>query len=488
MAPTKADLHAALKEDPVAYPATQGYDVLVSYSEDRINSLLANAWTSHSSSKQLDLGDEGNGVVKIGVPTLQFKTSADNEGTGTLSLPIWGHVKKRIFTLTGNYPIPIGRYSFSTTVAVVAMSGDDKAVTSSDKVIHFDDSKTHSYSLILRIPSGQAEWKFTDNKPTEQSFNSKVIHTWTTGFYNWIANAENIKSLDIQVGTVSNKKYPHDDLLQPIAFKFGTQTGALNIFINTKGGFKEGIAEPKCQPGGKDILPYPDDCDASIIISQRLFRDKFLIPQIRKHCDKLLKDGGVGRVSAKDTIGCIELALVFDENLTVGSGGNWVPSLAPVFSKSHGFTVDFDNNPVTLLIEDNSDLESNYQWKWDYTKKVYWTNTISTMDGDVRTGGGGEGSASIPKNTQALGTSDGEKLSITLKFDSSLQPTVRMPEDAPNALQNVVIKLNKFECRLDELDFFTSTNVLAPKDGAPGSIKMSDLMLPHDLVLMEKKA
>ncbi|KAK5994263.1 hypothetical protein PT974_04735 [Cladobotryum mycophilum] len=487
MASTKAELHAALKEDPVAYPATQGYDVLVSYSEKRINGLLNNAWTSHAGSKNLDFGVDGLGEVILGAPNLQFKTSAENAGTGTLTLPIRGYVNKRIFSNVMKYPIPRGKYSFSTSVEVVAMSGDKKEVSSSDKVVHFDDSKTHTYSLILHVPSGQANWKFTDAHPNEKGFDRKVIDKWTTKFYEWIANAEVIKSLDIQVGAVTNDKYTHSDLLQPTAFKFGTQDGALNIFINTKGGFQEGVAEPKFQPGGKDILPFPEDYDASIIISRKLFQDKFLIPQIRKQCDKLMKDDNVGKVYARGMDSGIKLALVFNRNLTVGSGSHRTPSATLVTSDSHGFTIDFNDKPVHLIIEDDSNLKPVYRWEWNYSKSVHWSNTIWTMDGDVRTGGSGDGTATIPKNEQTLGSSDGEKLSITLKFEDKHQPIVGMPRDAPDSLKDVVIKLNTFDFTMDGLDFFASTNVLAPRDGSPGSIKMTDIMLPHDLILMEKK-
>lgn len=198
---------------------------------------------------------------------------------------------------------------------------------------------------------------------------------------NALNNNEEISSFTFTLGTVTNTKDQTSDFLQPQEFRFNATEGVLSIFIKVKGGSGKGTAEtPQFQlTHEKGIAAIPEGYEASIILSQTLIRDDYLLKQIGEACkDQLQSSGGVTVDQAYPNP---TLLLRFkSEKVWEGdstSHGGW-----PVNGKGE-ITVDWDKYPLMLSIfDDGTPLTSHYKWVWDNALVELSYTTSNPIHGD----------------------------------------------------------------------------------------------------------
>lgn len=255
-----------------------------------------------------------------------------------------------------------------------------------NNVFHFDDGKSDAYHIVLHLQNQALDWTTTDPPVSKKAQKGKdIAKKAVEQVEQYIRSPGNIRWLEIQLGEVNNTPITNTDLanlFRPKSFKLATRKGALDIFIQTLGGYQQGSSTATFDIHGTPFeqMTY----NGAIILSNRLFQDRFLVPQIQKNCPSLAKDkDGKARVTAKKVDSGLKFELVFDKKQTLSNGGSdwngwWTTD------RLEKVDLDFSTQPVTLKILNVTDGMPQASWEWNISFKVHWEYIIRTPDGSVK--------------------------------------------------------------------------------------------------------
>ena len=405
--------------------ATDRWDVMVSYSERKLNDLLAVRWKR--SMKPMPLHFEVNTPIdntsylnqtfdiELGAPSLQFATA---RGKATLSFPLEGGWKSKIIS-EGEEDIPKKpmsiipkSYAVDISVPVIHMfanetiktaegsapedmiplgtqKGPPRTIVGDGQEIHFEDDKLGSSYITFEFDNEKidADIRNTTGKSLNQdSVLLKTKYNVVNGLVTYMLDKEHVQWIKYSIAVVTNKVNPGDkwsDLLRPSKCMFSTQPGVLNVFIKTKGSSSTtGITPPSFRHSTtRDVLPFPTGHEASIIISRHLFINDFLLPNLKAKCKELKSDSPVDASKPASGSGLtLNLRMEHSKsfNHQIKSGGWLVSDILTV----RDFTTDFDTNPLTVIIDKGSDgITPEAKWQWTFSTTIRWDRLFCAMDG-----------------------------------------------------------------------------------------------------------
>ncbi|KAH8429873.1 uncharacterized protein LDX57_007546 [Aspergillus melleus] len=490
---SRAEFHQSL----VKYnrTTTDGWDVIVSYSEDKLNALLKKYWTQRFDAAEVSfqhkIGTDNAYFLytynlTLEAPTLSFKSITTTHGDIAVSALSW-KMSGTVHTVA----YMNGQEGFSTdedvgkdqdiyldvVTPVSAMDGestDTSTAKSSDTTFQFSDNTESSYKVILHFQNAQdTDWSVqtaSSSDPLNESL-TELVHA--------LMNKEEFKGFTFTLGTVKNTKDQTSDFLQPQQFRFNATEGVLSIFIQVKGGSGKGTAEaPQFQlTHDSGIAAIPEGYEASIILSQTLIRDDYLVKRIAESCkDTLQSSGGVtgSQASANPTVHLKFKSDKVWEGESMNHGG-W-----PMVGEGD-LTVDWDKYPLILtLFDDGTPLTSHYKWVWDNASVTLSYTTMDPIHG--ATGGPytSQITGSIKANSTPVATISGDTLKFNIQFTSANQPDASFSDVGPADLTGSVT-FPELDLKLPDLDFFQTQNVLAPGEDF---IKAQDTMCPCDLFVL----
>ena len=304
----------------------------------------------------------------------------------------------------------------------------------------------------------------------------------------WISDPNNMAALDLALAIVTPSMSASTYALQPETFLFtsasyGDKKGFLSIYINCKdSGNGAGNAKPVFQPKGVETLPVPQGYSSSIIISNRLFIDKYMVPQ--------LKASGASDVSNNKATEGISLSVKFDQTVLKECG-----SASGLFFSFSIDKIDFNfkDNPVTFVIKDSA-----FSASWDYSKTISWSESNFGIERGSNHWGKADLTIKMSKGPVAINTDD-HKLTISGKVSSSdftidtKAQDVSFWERLGGGSSSLPIELEKDKLSLDfkelsfechDIDFFATTNVLAPGQTMIDVDIAHGLKTPYDVVIL----
>ncbi|OJJ36422.1 hypothetical protein ASPWEDRAFT_169944 [Aspergillus wentii DTO 134E9] len=468
---------------------TEDWDILVSYAAgDDLNNLLKDAWSGPLGAKEIDYTDDHLGYkVTMHKPQLQFSTT-DIKATlkieleGTFWSNDWGDDDEG-----QTYKFEDFGYSLSITAPIKAIDGNQTLHDAKSSIVFEDKTDASVYHIILHMQNENLEWKSIDPPASVDKAGKTLAKRAIRKIEKDIRSPHNTRFLDIKLGEVNN--IPNDksvkavaDLFRPKAFQMSTREGALDIFIQTVGGYQEGKNGPVFAV--TDTPFDTKDYNGAIIISHRLFQDKYLVPQIQEHCKTLAKgDDKKGKVTANKVDSGFQLELVFDKVKAIASGGY----SSGFFSDDNARSIDlnFSSHPVKLNIINNKDSMPQASWEWEHSFEVWWRSTIhGGFDvADRVVDDSSTIKAKIGDNRSDIATLNDNKLDFEFQFKDENQPKMTIPDSTTSKYKDLKVKLDKFKFGLDELQYFASTNVFAP---GLHFIDLKTVRAPHDVFVMGK--
>ncbi|KAJ5348579.1 uncharacterized protein N7506_001832 [Penicillium brevicompactum] len=496
------EFHAAVQN----VNATDGWDVMVSYSQDPLNALLQEAWGkcpkfSNVSFKHSETINKATKITMIrdftldlSSPVLQFDAS-ESQSRAILVMVINGSYKTTVFQnekpigQPGTDHIAKDAYQLKVFLPIAGISGD--TVHKPGNVIKLDEKKTTEVAMIFHFANDEAVYKMekADQKKRESD---DLMDTITAEIQGWFQSKNHVDWIDISISKISNQRPLSGDTetLRPRSFVIRSQPGYLNVFIATKN--KPGRPHPHFEHKGNDELaPVPTGFEASIFISNKLFVN-FLAEQFKYNFTGLIKsikpeaiEGGMGLV----------IQMGDPPSWNIGSTGIEDYSIPE-------FSVDFDAYPVTVSVKDNSSLETIPKWSWAPKTDATWylvdkrvPELITYEWGTTRISG------SLEETGKLCGSIDGDELQLSIALDNATSlPTmsytakwvegnggrygyVAKPYDVPDTIRNQV----KFrlpaplKAQLKGLNFFSAQNVFVP---GVRFIKATTQIMPTDVVLL----
>ncbi|GKZ33661.1 hypothetical protein AbraIFM66950_003690 [Aspergillus brasiliensis] len=489
---SRADFHQSLVE--YNRTTTDGWDVIVSYSQEKLNALLKKYWSQKFGTTSVTFphqtGEDDMATVytfniDVDDPSFSFGTMNTTHGdvaVSTLSWKVTGTVHIDMYfdgEMVGSKDKDIGKDEdiyLKVLTPVSAMHGestDTSQAKSSDSSFQFDDNSESSYKIILHFNNAQdSDWSIDSPNPTS-------LDTALTAMVDALKNNEEFTSFTFTVGTVKNTKDQASDFLQPQEFRFNATEGVLSIFIKVKGGSGKGTAEtPQFQlTHEQGIAAIPKDYEASIILSQTLIRNDYLLKQIGESCkDQLRSSGGV---TVDQGFPNPTLLLKFQSD-KVWEGESMSNSGWPVNGKGE-ITVDWDKYPLMLSIfDDGTPLTSHYKWVWDNVPVRLSYTTMDPIHGAVGGPYTDTITGSIKASSTPVATVSGDTLKFDIQFTSDDQPNASF-SNVGAADMSGSVKFPTFDLGLPDLDFFQTQNVLAPGEHF---IKAEDTMCPCDLFVL----
>jgi hypothetical protein len=269
-----------------AGPATDGWDVVCSYTIDALNAVLAKAHADSSHAAELDLPridseDPLSGEkfsvdfkIKLAPPELLFLEGVD--GSCDLRM-VLESVDYSLYDKDG-HPTRIGSfdqgYAIHAEVPLVSITGDASApgsVAQAGQIITWTEGGPTTSHVTLQFLTGPGQgviWSLENPPSSKDRIFTPLLMQVLKDYF-----ADNVKALDYAMAGVSAAPVSGSGtLLTPESFVFGCSGGVLNLFVQTKeSGNPPGTTNPLTfAPGGTAVVPVPQGATASITFSRSL--------------------------------------------------------------------------------------------------------------------------------------------------------------------------------------------------------------------------
>ncbi|PKY03297.1 hypothetical protein P168DRAFT_305598 [Aspergillus campestris IBT 28561] len=495
-----------------------GYDVLVSYSQEKINQLLqarSESLTSILGLGPLDVDGKITGVgpvhlsvsMKLDHPRLQF---VDEYGNITLAFRILSGSITNKDTKNTDYLTDDLVLSFNTTLVNVTgtVEGDfanpgAKTAPVNEPVILNPDQKNVSQGVCVTFEKSSLDITSTTG---QDRLDLAVVKSGLQKYFK--EHAE----LKYYVAGVSNQYQPESGshLLRPHAFSFATikgnteaETSALCMRIHVAQG-TGGSDDSAWTPFGADgLLPMPRGSDCSMIIKSDVFVDQLILPSLRNGFGALENktkpgEGGLACIGNM-TAGFVEVPAVDNGDGKVDGGlGYYKVQLA-------GFHFSPGVPKTTITLGGDINATSNEIQFTSSTQEVSWKDEIGTEKGSVKGSGtvdlqfswGAKGSWKDKSNSDhpnMLGfdwVGDGNWNIHLPKVDerSWLERAWKGRGSVPAEYKNLQVPSPNVNLEVKTLDYFLTTNLLYPgkhifkADNPSSDSTDKGLAFPHDLIL-----
>lgn len=498
--PTKNNLFSAMQKGK----STNNWDIVCSYSEDKINALLEQRYDQKELTEKIAFSisvkdsRKNDHTVKYnlvcGTPLLKFAESGDF--TCKLAFPL----SKFSYTIDKQTPIVLdGKYSLTVSAPLANLNVDSKKVQSGNSVVEFK-KPNQKYSIFLHFKS-KADTKFT-LIPSLPDLKNMTSHKDYFSLELQNHFQDNVKEIEYVLTTVSNTKSSKGDIvISPKSFIFAiakhkdTHTGVLSIYIQTKNsGNKQGDKQPSFQPGDKQTYPIPKGYSASLIFS-RSFMDKvYLGTQLKKQGFTNI----VPQEKAKEQLSiqaCYDTKKSISSNKLSKSGFMNKVSMDTV-------TIDFATHPYVFEFSLNQ-----LKISLSLSKTTNWTQTVyipSFLPWPL---------PSTIKSHRHGTVTVGLSLSKTFKYSSIAKATDKkllgmnfavnaddygykisvhnascggnLESDIKSALKSHIGKvLPAISFNFDSLSYFSATNLLFPGKQILEIDKAEGIHVPTDMILL----
>lgn len=490
--PQMSELVAAMQ----GVPSTNQWDVVCSYNGSQLNAFLAAAYDAGKLVKNVQLSTTRSDPItdvnytyaysiNFGTPALSFITG--RAGFCTVTMPIEAGSSYSITAAGQSTPlktvqVPGGTYSLQAIVPLGAVSGTDGSVsehgnivavgaaqTPSAVILHFKTAGGTVYSIVPRPGPG-------DIDPMETYFLPVVSQYFQN----------EVDELDYVLATVnSHLPAAGETVLTPKTFAFTStgegEDGVLSLYIQTKeSGNPPGNPSPSFQPGDASVIPIPAGHSASIILSNQLLQQGFLAPQ--------LQASGFS-ASFNTPVNGIEAQLRTPGSLIApDKSGNYI------FGgyQYKGLNVSLQDNPMTLAL-----VGGQMSLHWSASTSSEW-GSYSSM-GEAASSQYGTVNISITVNTAPipLRLSDSDVTIGSMSLSAAdfqvaksagscawYERLIGCMEWIPSYYDALPLSVPPITIALHGVDFFATTNVIAPGaqiiqiDGSAG------VATPHDFLIV----
>ncbi|KAI9040186.1 uncharacterized protein KD926_008509 [Aspergillus affinis] len=475
------DLHQELKNKTT----TDGWDILVSYSEKQLNQFLKKSWGASNRFTNVPLKQPlGHGKhaytqlynIKFHAPDLNFDTAA---GFVYLTMPISGTSRASDDKPEDAIKIPEGHYSFKVRCQIKGMKGDGSNSQTSGSIFHFDDNAKSSYYITFNFDTQNSNWQCLAKDKSDEAMTNE-LYQLVTEAQKWFAAHDKLQWIDYSIAEVSNSSQSSNssgsNLLTPSSFVFSCQPGVLNVFIHTMGGTK-GLGNNPPQFGFEHVqhvTPVPREYHATIIISRQLFLQAYLLENIKKLCPSLSKTKPVQSMTVNNGL---KLELRYDKNKVIKCKDFRSHAFDQIFEK---LNVDMDKHPLVLTVEDDADdLTPKASWKWDLSGQVTYTYYPHVGRAPIPMEYHVNVNATIKNHKTDFAQISGNTINTSVRFGTDNQPTVSSDHENITGLIN--FQLDTFDLHMPQLNFFRTQNIFAP---GKQMINVKKLMLPYDLVMV----
>ncbi|KAJ8520298.1 hypothetical protein ONZ45_g2854 [Pleurotus djamor] len=477
---------------------TQNWDVIVSYSVDRLNNLLKTIWSAKDALKVIkpvtthydpreDDEYEMEWEVNLAFTTLSFKK--DGDGHAHLEMTLNGRYRVKGEKRNGDsYPwknIPPG-CAFVASIplqSVRAREGDTKGSnpTPGRVPITFDDHPDTKLHVVFNFDNTSSS-VFSIECPDALS---NTFQPLAPVLAKWMK--EHVSTVQYSLAAVAPTHTQGATYLTPEAMAFtlhrDDENSCLSVYIKTKdSGNAPGNQTRVFQlPGkkGMEALPIPRGYSASIIIRNKLFRERFLLDSLKD-----LRDGegkkSFESVTSNSTTDGFKLDLRLDHHV-IGDftkrkwyGGLSVGQINWRLSQS----------PLDLRIRDG-----RADWDYFHEFEVGWHQYGTNID----YGGIVVWKPSIHITRSPIISASQEQILAEVEIKShnwhvdrmdykrgwSLYPMV--PKQIRDGLESV--RMPTFS-RTIRLDFFATTNIFAPGKHIIDIDISKGVMTPYDVLLV----
>ncbi|EIT73596.1 hypothetical protein AO1008_04773 [Aspergillus oryzae 100-8] len=515
----------ALSKQMMGKWTTEGFDILVSYSEEKVNQLLRARSEQLKSILKMGpletsyvdpLTDETihlNVFMDLEHPLLQFE---DEHGNITLTFDIQkGHYVIIAKNITKDLPSGMA-ISFKTTLNNVkgtvesSQSEDEptgkgvKTASANELVIFNPGEKDISQHVCITFEKASADFIGTTEESKKRVAGMAFLLGAVKEYFQQHAE------LKYFVAGVSNKYNPESgsDSLQPRSFRFNTLKGktkndesALCMWISVKEGTNRPESYTQAFEGtfyANGLIPIPRGRTCSLIMHNDLLIKQFIMPNLSKGF-KSFKDktSGKGGLNLSATMIADDIDIKeMKKKESWGPGGIKTTTVDPMkFSLSDPET--------TISFGDGIISKSN---KINYTNKQQVKWKIDTVTGRVP--GHEHGTTNLEFKWTATGSWKDKKTPghpNLLGFDWAGDKNWTITKSAedvhwweafggasnkiPEPLQNLQVPSPNTKLEMNTLDYFLTTNLLYPgkhifdaDDPSSGSTDKG-LAFPHDLIL-----
>lgn len=480
--PTLAALVAAMG----GVPSTNHWDVVTSYSVDKLNQILQAQYGANKLVKEVKVETEGvdpilgtkfplTVTMKLSAPSLKFVIG--DSGTCQLTMPI----ESGQYQIASNQPKPIQAnvYQIVGTLPLAALDGRTGKLSTAGDVIAFGSDGGNEAHVILDFTrSGDRAYavEARDGKKHDEDDILRIYVAPKLADY----FSTNVSAIEYALASVSDAAPSGDVVLQPKSFVFasagGATNGVLSLYIQTKGGSADpGTLHPVFQPGGSEMLRIPRDHTAAIVFSHDMVVRQYVRAQLAK--------AGYGVSEVQSSAGGIQM------HVTVGKS---VIKNASHHSFWGNFSVDgidasLTKNPISLSIKDGKLAVS-----WSFEQTLEWSNNVTFAQsgtwGRVKLKISMSKSVSLSLSDEevvaklAIGSSDyhvstkAEDLSFWETFGGGV-------EYVPSELKDLSLDLPAVNLSLGGLGFFPITNLLFPGQRVIQIDTSTGILTPYDLLL-----
>ncbi len=489
---TVTQLNAAMQ----GVPSTNLWDVVCSYTVDKLNDFLAAQYDAGQLATEVKLSTQradpltGESFtikydIFFGTPKMSFV--AGRSGYAQLDMPIEDGSSYSVWPQGATEPsstteIPGGTYSVVAVVPLAAVDGttgevapDDSAVTFSDGdttdshvVIHFKTEKGTTYNIVPAPDSSQTD-------PLETYFLPVLAQYFQ----------DDVDEVDYAVASVNNHKPTEGDtVLTPKSFVFSSwaseTSGVLSLYIQTEeSGNPQGNLAPSFQPGDTQIPPVPAGYDASIILSNSLVKKGYLAPQLSACGFSTAFPAATNGISVTLTSSAKVVVPSDDDNYIFGN------------DSYSGLDFSLDDFPMTLnLIGGNASVS----WKakkscgWSESNAASGTPSYGTVDLTITVN---KGPIALKPSSSDFSIADIELTTddydISTKAESCAwyETMAGCIETVPNYYENEMkLKVPGMSISLNGLDFFATTNLLTPGEQVVVIDDDQGVHTPYDFLIV----
>ncbi|KZT19027.1 hypothetical protein NEOLEDRAFT_1183729 [Neolentinus lepideus HHB14362 ss-1] len=506
-----------------SYESTDGWDVVVSYSLDKLDALLKTLWKNDPKfSQSFVFTTEVPGwddddtyyidwTVKLESPSLQFT----QKGNATLVMPISGSsVKRKNGKTKPGDDVPAG-YSLHLTTPLLAVkaSEEGKITKEADKgvVLGFDNDPKAKLHIVFKFAVKgwddaicTIDWDGSGTEPAT-NFKDKGVKDKIVDYLH-----SNLSAVKYALAVVTPAQMQDTVQLTPVTMTFTVVTqptanegdggpSCLSVYMRTKGGYQDGHAHPvfrvKSVYDTVETYPIPYGHSSSIIIRHKLFYEKFLEKELQSIVDSkgTKAFASVSNITQGSDSG-FQVRMCLNKDYIIHSlqdhhdskeGSPWRIFYKDVLST-------FDYSPLTMTI---SGSQANWSLSFPGEKEIKWEHDYRDKWQDERTEYGFvEYSLSFSSSGNLLSTNQ-KQISAVIDVPASAwkatsyarQPGLLDPfsPDYPGIVKGAIESLAypAFRGTL-RLDFFATTNVFAPGKSIIDIHTGIGIKTPHDVLLV----
>ncbi|KAI1480717.1 hypothetical protein F4774DRAFT_376958, partial [Daldinia eschscholtzii] len=503
MAPSSLPSLDELTEGMKGSGKTEKWDVVVSYSVDKLNAVLQKLWKSDSASKKINFSKEREGFkhakywtefdITLAAPTLSFTPSKN----ACLKMDISGTYHDKTDTETGeDEDIPSGYY-LEATVPLICVSADGDKIGKSEEmggVLAFNPNKANEHlHVVFNFDFTKDTTAVFDVKKKDAALDGDTFAGTIDYFKSWIKS--NWKTIQYSLAEVTPTQEDGSQVLTPEHVAFTVyptskdSSGCLSLYIKTKdSGNQDGEATTVFRLSSGESIPIPSDHTASIIIRRELVQ-KFLSQAIN---GATAYNGKALTVSPKSTT--TGFAYTNKLNTSFRNALSQHTALGDYIIRE--FNWSFDDSPLNLDISNNQ-----ARWTMNFENSFGWLITRTYVShGEVKTDtkyGTVNYNLSMD-NTSTFMSLDDKKVTAKIEIQEgwwnrkaeAVQPSfgeklLGMQDYIPDVVQKWVDdwQFPVFSNTL-RLDFFATTNVFAPGKHIIDIDTTVGVLTPYDLLIV----